>query len=76
MLLKNNRVKVEKLIPDSIQDLLKEHLNLTINLRAFPSLHKLSLCNFKKNPTDNFSIKVKLSVHLLHIHCPPSVQVF
>jgi ATP-dependent DNA helicase PIF1 len=31
MLLKNNRVKVEKLIPDSIQDLLKEHLNLTIN---------------------------------------------
>jgi ATP-dependent DNA helicase PIF1 len=31
MLLKNNQVKVEKLVPDAIQELLNEHLNLTIN---------------------------------------------
>ena len=31
MTFKNNQVQVEKLVPDSIQDLLKEHLNLTIN---------------------------------------------
>jgi ATP-dependent DNA helicase PIF1 len=31
MTLKNNQVQVEKLVPDSIQDLLKEHLNITVD---------------------------------------------
>jgi len=31
MTLKNNQVKIEKLVPDSIQDLLKEHLNITVD---------------------------------------------
>ena len=31
MTFKNNQVKVQKLVPDSIQDLLKEHLNINVD---------------------------------------------
>ena len=31
MSFKNNQVQVEKLVPDSIQDLVNEHLKITIN---------------------------------------------
>lgn len=50
MTLKNNQVKVEKLVPNSIQDLLKEHLNITVDFEDnLSESQKVAFKLFKEN---------------------------
>lgn len=50
MTFKNTQVQLEKLVPDSIQDLLKEHLNITIDFEDnLSETQKVAFTLFKEN---------------------------